>query len=218
MKRILLLFLSFLMVVAAIGCREGGRTEPVGTADVTEPSVTPTPYLPDERGLMPVYFDSEDQLLETIRKLREKPDERIVIDSAYFERQTYHWSADDNNIAALDAFYASDINKATVKLAYIAVTKESVVFHYSDFSGDKIGREMNFIWWRLMSPETAMNVSGTHETVYRDGIVYKIKKSEESCHVTWVEDGRPYGAFFQDEPERAEIFRFCRARRIAVDP
>lgn len=178
--------------------------------------------------LLPLYFDDETSLKETIRTIKKMKGEAeetpLVIDSQIDHNQEYDTHNDIMKLASMEKLYAPQEELMDTCLSYIAVKREYVMYHYNQAQHDE---GVNFTWFREMSPEVAMNElenrGAKYREINRDAIKYvilewpNIQTGEIAGYtIHWVEDGKAFQASIPIGYSDEEMLIFCSARKVSI--
>ena len=193
---------------------------PVQTAEVRNDSAE-TVASPD---LMPLYFGSEAQLIETVRTVKKGAD-TVSIEAINKEWQSCDYDAkgDVFKLALLDTIYAPERLPDGAQLVQIKVKNEYLSYKYVD----KEGRNLGFTWYREMTPEVAMNDldnrGAAMREIEKDGVTYVILEwlvpgtgITDGYTIQWVSEGRPYSAGMDAGYTDEQMLDFCKYKKIPV--
>ena len=182
--------------------------------------------LPDESGLMPVSFLSEEAFVNGINKAvkilktGENESIRTYSDMLKGEAEEELSVSDIEMLSEIGEYYRPKNKLEDSELIGINVKKDYVAFDYKLKNGESAG----FQYFRNMSPQTAMNLKDyPFREVSCKGTDYIIidwpKTSEESSFgytVHWVKDGVPFTASLPYGYSEKSMLEFCEAEKVTV--
>ena len=218
MKRTLALLLTALTCLTVAACVPHEQTDDPTAIRTEESTAAPTGQstandpigVPD---YMPLYFDSEGQLIDFIRSLRDESAEgTLTVDSAYMGIQTYNRAEDVFDLASVERVYAPQTELAE-KLLYIRASGDYIAFCYGNET-----ETANFVWLRRLSPDAALNeLEGRGvevRTLNGHGIAYAVMEADNACTVQWVRGGRVYQLNLKSTKPDEELLGLCRYRTV----
>ncbi len=183
---------------------------------------------------MPIYFDSEEQLLKTIYEVKSKTnadDSCIIIESIMAStqepsgkpnkvtEQVYYASSDEFKLASISEFCRPKGTLREMSFLEIHVMNYYVSYWYANEDHSQIA---TFTWSRGISPEVAMNALNGKEVEY-NGIKYVVEErfdsemnQSSSFTIHWVADGKPYTVFVPTGYTEDEVLEFCEIEAVPV--
>lgn len=212
--------LIFIMILT-FGCNENVKNH----ADV---SSSDSNELQSEACFMPIYFDSEEQLLSTINEVKSKKgadDNTVTIFSKTTNEQKYSAKSDEFKLVSLSEFYKPKKILKDTSLGEILVKNEYVAYVY--YNKEQIVCAA-FTWYREMSPEVHMNeLYGRGEISAREinynGIKYVLREWPDpdtnqpaGYTIDWVAEGKSYGASIPLGYTDDEMLEFCQFETVHV--
>ncbi len=176
---------------------------------------------------MPLYFDSEEQLIETINTVREAKDKGnttdiISINSKTAGQQTY--SVDDIfKLASVSEFYRPRMLHG-MSLNEIHVINEYVSY---DYIIESQSEKASFTWFREMSPEVAMNdlygrgAISERELQYKGNEYVLLEFADRSgksngYSIHWVVNDIAFSASIPSGYTDEEMLEFCQFEAVKV--
>jgi hypothetical protein len=215
------------MLLAATAC---SILSSAGILDST-PYPTPTGEIPTDEAAfasVPIYFDSEELLLDLLRALKKEggsEDELVVIQSHRAGKQSYYMKDDAFKLASLTELYRPKSALKGLTLDEIHISKASIVYHYSNEARND---GASFVWLREMPPQVAMNElfgrgAISEREIEYNGIQYVFlewsdTKTEKTggFSVHWAHEGRAYQASIPAGYTGEAMLEFCQYQTVIV--
>lgn len=219
MNRTILLLLSIcLLLMFATACSAQNPAD--ADSALSEPQM--------EADLMPIYFDSEEQLISAINEVKSKAgteDSIVIVKSNTAGEQSYSSKRDVFGLASISEFYKPVNILKGISLKEIHVISEYIAYVY--VNEDQMDCA-TFTWLREMPPEVAMNDlygrgAMSEREIEHNGIKYVFlewadSKTNKSAgySVHWVVEGKAYQASVPSSYTDDEILAFCQFEAVAV--
>lgn len=180
---------------------------------------------------MPIYFDSEEQLLRIISDVKgekgktDATDDVIIINSDSASEQQYRVTLDTFDLAHITEFYKPANTLEGMSFKEISVKNEYVSFWYANEDQDKFA---TFTWFREMSPDVAMNElygrgAISEREIEYNGVKYVFlewadPETGESAGygVHWVVEGKAYQASIPSGYTDDQMLEFCQFEAVLV--
>ena len=221
-RKIICMILLLPLIAASAGCSADKPAETQPDIAGTEPVPEQTPYLPDESGWFPVFFDTPEQLRDTIRLVKQEdavPDTISI--PAYYQNerleQTYSRKYDDMELRGITEFFMPEKALPGTALQYIAVTKNYVSVYYV-WDGRTDGPV--FSWLRNTTYAVARKAGEGWQTreIRKNGNWNTVVQFAGWYEVVWAENGNTFrvtcsGTF----PDDQSFWDFCKAKGVSCD-
>ncbi|MFA5676193.1 MAG: hypothetical protein WDA65_06675 [Christensenellales bacterium] len=224
MKFIKYLICIFMLSLLVTACSLQNIAVDTGSAGSDEPQL-------QAESCMPMHFDSEEQLLNTINQVKnvnsktETKDDVVLISSDMTGEQTYSAKRDMFKLVSVTEFYKPVNIPKGISFKEILVKNEYISYWY--VNEDKIDCA-TFTWFREMPPEVHMNeLSGrgaiAEREIENNGIKYVLLEWTDSktgkssgFSIDWVSDGKPYSACVPAGYTDDEMLAFCQFEVVTV--